>query len=123
MEHLLYRELSSDIIGAIISVHNALGPGLLEAPYHNALYYELVSRGHAVSYNTPYPVFYKGNQVGEYYADLTVADKVIVEVKSVSAVTAVHRAQVLNYLRIADIRLGLIVNFHGVKAVWERFVL
>lgn len=85
---LLYQELSSQTIGAVIAVHKELGPGLLEAPYHNVLYYELAERGLAVAYNTPYPVFYKGRQVGEYLADLVVAGKIILEVKSVGRLTA-----------------------------------
>ena len=120
---MLYQELSSQIIGALIEVHKKLGPGLLEAPYHNALYYELAGQGLSVGYNTPFPVYYKGEQVGEYYADLTVAGKVIVEVKSVSSVTPVHRAQLINYLHISGYRLGLLVNFQGLKAKWERFVV
>lgn len=120
---MLYQELSSQVIGAVIAVHRELGPGLLEAPYHNALYYELAERGLAVAYNAPYPVFYKGRQVGEYFADLVVAGKIILEVKSVGLITAVHQAQLVNYLRIAGLRLGLLVNFHGERAQWQRFAV
>ena len=61
--------------------------------------------------------------MGEYFADLTVAGKVSIEVKSVTSVTPVHRAQLINYLHISRLRLGLLVNFQGVRAVWERFAV
>jgi len=120
---MLYQELSSEVIGAVITVHKVLGGGLLEFPYHNALYYECKERGLLVQYNVPFPVFYKGKQVGEYFADLVVGGKVIVEVKSVGKLTEVHKAQLVNYLRIAGLRVGLLVNFQGVRAEWQRFVL
>ena len=120
---MLYQELSQQVIGAFIAVHKGLGPGLLEAPYHNALYYELKGNGFGVVYNAPYPVYYKGEQVGEYFADIVVAGRIIVEVKSVGQVTDVHRAQLVNYLRIAGLKVGFIVNFHGLRAAWERFVV
>jgi GxxExxY protein len=120
---MLYRELSSQVIGAVIAVHNELGPGLLEAPYHNALYYELQESGFSVQYNTPYPVVYKGNEVGEYFADLVVENKIIIEVKSVSELTKIHQAQLVNYLHISGLHLGLLVNFHGLKAAWQRFAV
>jgi GxxExxY protein len=85
---MLYQELSSQVIGAVIAVHRELGPGLLEAPYHNAIYYELAERGLTVAYNAPYPVFYNSRQVGEYFADLVVAGKIIPEVESVGLLTA-----------------------------------
>ena len=120
---MLYQELSSEVIGAFIAVHKVLGPGLLEAPYHNAMYYELRGRGINVTYNAPFPVYYKGNQVGDYFADLVVESKIIVEVKSVRQVTTVHQAQLVNYLTISGLKVGFIVNFQGRRAVWERFVM
>lgn len=120
---LLYEELSNQIVGAFFSVHNVLGAGLLESCYHNALFLELKSIGLNPGYNAPFNVFYRGEQVGEYYADLTVNSKVIIEIKSVRALSAAHEAQLLNYMHISKYRLGYLVNFQGTKAVWKRFVL
>jgi GxxExxY protein len=120
---MLYQNLSSQIIGAFITVHKALGPGLLEAPYHNALFYELRSVGLGVVYNAPYPVYFKGQQIGDYFADLAVEDKIIIEVKSAAQVSDVHRAQLVNYLQIAGLKVGFVANFHGSKVAWQRLVV
>jgi GxxExxY protein len=120
---MLYEVLSTKIIDSVIAVHRGLGPGLLEMPYHNALYYELRSQGMYVTYNAPFPVYYRGEQVGDYLADLAVAKKVIIEVKSVREVGSAAKAQLLNYLHISGYRLGFLVNFHGTKATWKRYVL
>jgi GxxExxY protein len=120
---MVYQDITERVIGGFIAVHKALGPGLLEFPYHNALYYELVEQGLKVVYNPAYPVFYKGQQVGDYYADLVVEGKVIIEVKSVVRITQVHEAQLLNYMHISGLEVGFLVNFRGRKAEWNRFVL
>ena len=82
---MLYHELSVKILDAVFEVHRALGSGLLEKCYHNALYYELQAAGLSVGYNVPFTVTYKGNVVGEYLADLVVDGKVVLELKSVKA--------------------------------------
>jgi GxxExxY protein len=120
---MVYQDITEKVIGGVIAVHKALGPGLLEFPYHNALYYELVEQGLKVVYNPAYPVFYKGQQVGDYFADLVVEGKVIIEVKSVVRITQVHEAQLLNYMHISGVKVGFLVNFRGRKAEWNRFVL
>ena len=120
---MLYPELSSTIIDAVFAVNRALGPGLLEALYHNALFYELKASGVPVEYNVGYTVFHRGQSVGEYFADLVAANKVIIEVKAVSALAAVHQAQLLNYLRISGLRLGFLITFGGIKATWKRLVV
>lgn len=120
---MLYPELSKTIIDAVFAVNRSLGSGLLEAPYHNALYYELKARGAVVKYNVGYVVSHRGQTVGEYYADLVVAGKVIIEVKAVCALTPVHEAQLINYLRISGLRLGFLINFGGCKATWKRLVV
>ena len=120
---LLYEELSSKIVSGFIRVHNELGSGLLESCYHNALYYELKSAGLYVAYNASFDVFYQSQQVGEFYADLAISKKVIIEIKAVKSLGAAHEAQLLNYLHISKYRLGYLVNFQGQKAVWKRFVL
>jgi len=86
-----------------------MGPGLLEQCYHNVLYYELAAQRLNVVYNRQYDVFYRGQQVGEYYADLVVENSVIIELKSVKVISSAHVAQVLNYLHISKCRLGQLV--------------
>jgi len=120
---ILHQELTQDIIGAAFDVHNALGCGLLEKVYENALAWELTLRKHAVSAQKEFTVTYKDREVGVYYADLVVDDSVVVEVKSVSALEDVHRAQLLNYLRISGIRVGLLLNFAKPKLRFERLVV
>jgi GxxExxY protein len=120
---MLYEELSTKIIDSVIAVHKGLGPGLLEMPYHNALYYELRARGLFVTYNAPFPVYYRGEQVGDYLADIAIENKVIIEVKSVQEMGVAAAAQLLNYLHISGYRLGFLVNFHGSKATWKRYVV
>jgi GxxExxY protein len=120
---MLLEELTQDIIGAAFDVHNALGCGLLEKVYENALAHELALRRHTVTPQKEFKVTYKGKEVGVYYADLVVDDKVVVEVKSVSTLEDVHRAQILNYLRISGIRVGLLLNFAKPKLKFERFVV
>ncbi len=117
------KDLSNKIIGACISVHNELGCGLLESCYRKALYFEIRSQGLSVSYNAPFNVSYKGNQVGEFFADLVVECKVIIELKSVKALGTIHEAQLLNYLHISGFRLGYLVNFQGERLIWKRFVV
>ena len=120
---LLYEELSNKIVGAFIRVHNELGAGLLESCYHNALFYELKEQGLNVGYNAPFNVQYKGQIVGEFYADLAVEGKVIIEIKAVKSLSSVHEAQLLNYLHISGCRVGYLVNFLGSRAVWKRFIV
>ncbi|MDC7228011.1 MAG: GxxExxY protein [Spirochaetales bacterium] len=120
---MIHKELGYQIVGCCMEVHSHLGPGLLEQCYHNALYFELTAQGLQVAYNRQYDVLYKGQQVGEYFADLVVENNVIIELKSVKALASVHAAQVLNYLHISDCRLGLLVNFQGSSLEWQRLVV
>ncbi len=119
----LHEDLTQDIIGAAFDVHNALGCGLLEKVYENALAWELALRKRVVTAQKEFKVSYKGKEAGVYYADLVVENKVVVEVKSVSDLGDVHRAQILNYLRISGIRVGLLLNFARPKLKFERFVV
>ena len=121
--NVLYEELTQDIIGAAFDVHNTVGCGLLEKVYENALEHELSLRGHNVCHQKEFQVSYKGKGVGIYYADLVVDDKVIVEVKSAADLVDVHRAQVLNYLKISGIKVGLLLNFAKPKLKFERLVV
>jgi len=110
---LYEEELTRQIIGAAIEVHRALGPGLLESAYQSCLAQELSLRGLPFHSEVPVPVSYKGVQLEcGFRLDLLVADKVVVEIKSVEAVLPVHEAQLLTYLRVSGHQVGLLINFN-----------
>ena len=107
------NDLSREIIGAAIEVHKILGPGLLESAYETALERELDLRGFSVGRQVGLPVVYKdvNCDVG-YRIDLLVENKVILEIKSVDALNNIHLAQLLTYLRLSKLKLGLLINFN-----------
>ena len=106
------NEIARIIVDAAYQIHKALGPGLLESVYLAVLAFELRSRGLNVVTEQPMPVVYKGVRLDVgYRADLIVADKVIIELKSVESLQKVHKKQLLTYLRVSDKRLGLLINF------------
>ena len=108
-------EISGAVVDAAMKVHSALGPGLLENVYEACLRHELESRGLTVEHQVPVPVRYGGITVdGGYRLDLLVEDRVVVELKSVRAIEAIHRAQLLTYLKLSGRRLGLLINFNVV---------
>jgi GxxExxY protein len=110
---MIENELSGEVIGAAIEVHKALGPGLLESIYETALAMELGERKIEVRRQVEVPVIYKGRRLESHLRlDMLVADQIIVEVKSVEQSLPIHRAQLLSYLRLADKRLGLLINFN-----------
>ena len=107
------NELAYQIRGAIYDVYKALGPGLLESVYEEALVFELEQRGLKVERQKVVPIIYKGNCLKtELRLDLLVEDQVIVELKSVEEMKKVYAKQLLTYLRLMDKRLGLLVNFN-----------
>ncbi len=122
-KEFLYKELTGEIIDSAYKVHNTLGCGLLEKVYENSLARELELRKRKVSSQKEFKVIYREKEVGIYYADLVVDDKVIVEVKAVENIDDIHRAQLLNYLRISGLRVGLIINFAKPKLKYERFIV
>ncbi len=108
-------EISGAVVDAAMKVHSALGPGLLESAYEACLRRELESRGLSVEHQVPVPVRYDGITVDAgYRLDLLVEGRVIVELKSVKAIEAIHRAQLLTYLKLSGKRLGLLINFNVV---------
>lgn len=112
------NELSYKIRGAIFTVHNELGPGLLESVYEAALSYELISAGLQVSTQVGLPVQYKAVQLElGFRMDLLVENEIIIEVKSIEALHDVHKKQLLTYLKLANKRLGILVNFNVAKLV------
>ena len=120
---LLHRELTKEIIDSAFNVHNALGCGLLEKVYGNALVWDLELKKRKVVAQREFRVFYRDKEVGVYFADLVVESNVIVEVKSVDKLDDIHRAQLLNYLRISGLRVGLLLNFARPKLEFERLVV
>jgi GxxExxY protein len=122
-ERLLHGELVYAIVGCAFEVMKELGHGLHEHPYENALVVEFAARSLAVDQQRRFPVVYKGVQVSEYVPDLIVADSVVVDTKVVDRITDLERGQMLNYLRITNRRVGLIINFKKPKLEWERIVL
>ena len=112
------NEISKRIIGAAIEVHRHLGPGLLENSYETCLAHELRNQGLLVYTQQALPLVYKEVKLNAgYRIDLLVENKVIVEVKSVDALADIHIAQILTYLRLKDLNLGLLLNFNSVRLI------
>ncbi|MHC4957054.1 MAG: GxxExxY protein [Planctomycetota bacterium] len=108
---MLERDRSSAIIGAAIKVHSVLGPGLLESAYETCLCRELELRGLHVERQVPIPVVYEGERLDVgYRADLVVEGAVLVELKTVERIEPVHEAQLLTYLRLSELRVGLLLT-------------
>ncbi len=106
------NDLGRTILDAAFHVHRSLGPGLLESVYETVLAYELQKRGLAVRRQVPVPIVYEGITFDEgFRADLIVADKVIIELKSVTQITPAHRKQIQTYLRLSGQKLGYLINF------------
>lgn len=104
------------MIGAAISLHKCLGPGLLESAYKECLYYELVKAGLYVEKEKPLPLIYQEIKLEcGYRLDLLVENKLIIEIKSVEALNDIHLAQLLTYLKISNRKLGLLINFKVLK--------
>jgi GxxExxY protein len=104
------------------SVYNILGPGLLESAYEGAYCIELTRAGIPFSRQKVYPLYYKGELVGGYIADLVVDNTIILEIKSVKQLTNVMQAQLLNYPYLSKLPLGYIINFNGLRVEWQRFI-
>ena len=121
-KELVHGELSEAIIGAAMTVLNALRPGLDENLYENALVIELRKRGHKVEQQRPFPVDYDGQLIGTLIPDLIVDDLVIADPKVVTAFNDTHMAQMLGYLNITGLKLALLLNFKNAKLDWKRVV-
>ena len=123
MKDLLYPELSYKIIGAAMEVHRILGSGFLEKVYENSLIVLFNKKHITAEQQHQIPVYFKNNKVGHYVADIIVDDKKILELKTVEKITNIHVAQVLNYLKATEKRLGIIINFKGQSLEYKRVVL
>jgi GxxExxY protein len=127
METLQGSAHARDVIACAIEVHKGLGPGLLESAYGHCLAYELTTRGISFLREYELPVRYKGKTFGlGYRVDFVVGNDLLVEIKSVDALNAIHHAQMLTYLKLADIEHGLLINFNarvvknGIKSLLLR---
>jgi len=106
-----------------MEVHNKLGFGFLEKVYENALMVLFQKEGIPAQHQAPITVYFEGKVVGDYYADILVDDRIILELKAVNRIVDVHRAQALNYLRATGIKLARILNFGKSSFEYERFVV
>lgn len=121
-----FDELSNRVIGCALEVHRELGPGLLESTYEQCLAHELKLNGIRFELQHPLPVEYKGVRLDcGYRVDLLVEDKLIIELKSVEQIKGIHEAQLLTYMRLAGVKIGLLINFNVTKLKngIKRFVL
>ena len=121
-----HSEVTERVIGLAIEVHRHLGPGLLESAYEECLGYELAEHGIGHRRQVPLPVIYKGVRLDcAYRMDIVVEKRLIVEIKAVEQITPLHEAQILTYLRLSGIRVGLLLNFNAVtlRSGLRRFVL
>ncbi len=110
---MIENQITEKIIGCAIEVHKNLGPGRLESAYEECLYYELKKIGFVVLKQVPMPLVYKEIKLDAgYRVDLVVEDKVIVEIKSVDAIADIHKAQLMTYMKLAGIKIGLLINFN-----------
>lgn len=121
-----FDDLSNTIIGCIIEVHKNLGPGLLESTYERCLAYELNAKGLKFETQKEIPIDYKGIRLDAgYRIDIIVENNIILELKSVEKILPIHEAQILTYMKLAEVKVGLLINFNvlKVKDGIKRFVL
>ncbi len=120
-KELLHADLTRSIIGCAFEVINELGSGFLESVYERAMMIALSDAGISAEAQRPIRISYRGKPVGDFYADILVDDRVIVELKAVKALTLEHEAQVINYLNATGIRVGLLINFGKPRLEFKRF--
>ena len=117
---LLHEDLTGKILEACFEVSRELGYGFLESVYEKAVVIVLRQKGLSVQSQVPLSVSFRGDIVGEFYADIMVEDKVIVELKSSKSLVPEHQAQLINYLKASGIEIGLLVNFGTPKLEYKR---
>ena len=110
-DNYIYSELTNKIIGSAYRVFKELGAGFLEKVYENAMIIELEEQGLQVQQQYPLKVYYKKQVIGDYYADLVVENKVLIELKAVTELGRAHEVQLVNYLKATGIKVGLLINF------------
>ena len=123
MNNILYKDLSYQIIGLAMEVHRKLGYGFLEKVYENSLMILFRREGIRSEQQYPIKVYFDGEVVGNYVADILIEDKIIIELKCVEKINNIHKAQALNYLKVTRMRLAIILNFAKDKLQYQRLVL
>jgi GxxExxY protein len=121
VENLLYPDLSYQVVGLAMEVHNRLGYGFLEKVYENALMILLRKAGIKARQQCPIKVYFEGEEVGRYVVDIVVEESIILELKSQDIITNANRAQTLNYLKATGYKLAIILNFGKSRLQIERF--
>jgi GxxExxY protein len=108
---MLIEDLTGEVINSFYKVYYTLGYGFLEKVYEKALFFELIQRGFSCVCQKPIEVFYEGNPVGNYFADIILEDLLIIEVKASETLCEEHEYQLINYLKASKIEIGLLLNF------------
>lgn len=121
MTNLLHKSITDTILKVYYDVYNELGYGFLEKVYQNAMYFELKSLGYKVEAQKQIKVYFKKQLVGEYFDDLLIEDKIIIELKATELLMNVHVAQIMNYLKATPIEVGLLLNF-GEEPEFKRLI-
>lgn len=118
--NMIYEDITEKIIGSAFEVINELGSGFLESVYENAMVLTLKQKGLNVKAQYPIRVNFRNECVGEFFADILVEDKIIIELKAVKSLAPEHQAQVINYLKATGIEVGLLINFGSSKLEYKR---
>ena len=121
MTKFLHKSLSDSILKIYYEVYNELGYGFLEKVYQNAMYFELKSQGFKVEAQKQIKVYYKSQMVGEYFADIIVEDLITLELKACECLMDGHQAQLLNYLKVTKVEIGMLLNF-GTEPEFKRLI-
>jgi len=123
VSEIIFKELSYEIINSALEVYKKLGYGFLEKVYENSLLIVLKKKGIKAEKQVPIKVYFDGEVVGDYFTDILVDDKIILELKTAPKIIDAHRFQTLNYLKATGIRLGIVINFGEDKLEYKRVVL
>ena len=121
MTNIIYKELSETVIGLVYQVHKILGPGLLESAYENAVCWELKYADIPYQQQQAFPLFYKGDIIGNYITDVVVDNKIILELKSVKELTELMTAQLLHNLKLTKMPVGYLINFNSLSVDCKRY--
>lgn len=123
MNDIVYKDESFAIIGAAMEVYNQLGSGFVEKVYQDALGIEFELRGIPYKREEHLPVFYKGRQIKhDFFVDFICYDKIVIECKAVSEILNIHKIQTLNYIKINNLKLGIVINFSNQSLEYKRIV-
>jgi GxxExxY protein len=122
-ERIVHKKLSYKIVGLAMQVHNELGSGFLEKVYENALMVLFQKDGIGASQQSPISITFHGQIIGDYFADIVVEDRIILELKAQDRIAEIHKAQTLNYLKATKFRLAYLINFGKHRLEYERLVM